>query len=71
MQAKLDAFLLTAKALGKIAPFAFGAAEFIRDSNGDIVAESPAFAVGGGVTYKLNRPMSLLFIPGEYVRTYA
>ena len=35
-----------------------------------MVTYSPAWAAGGGVTYKLNKHLALLFVPGEYVRNY-
>ena len=71
VQAKLGGFLFTAHAKAKISPLAFADGGAVRDSNNGTVSESPAFAVGGGATYKVNRHLSLLLIPGEYVRTYA
>ena len=71
VQAKLGGFLFTAKAKAKISPFGFADAGAIRDSKNGTVAESPGFAVGGGATYKINKHLAVLLIPGEYVRTYA
>lgn len=43
----------------------------VRDSESGTVTNSPAFALGGDATFKINKRMSLLVIPGEYVRAYA
>ena len=71
VQSRLGGFLFTAKGKAKISPFAFGDAGIVRDSKNGTIANSPAFAVGRGATFKLNKHMSFLVIPGEYVRTYA
>ncbi len=71
VQSRLGGFLFTAKAKAKVSPFAFGDAGIVRDSKSGTISDSPAFAVGGGATFKINKHMSFLFIPGEYVRTYA
>lgn len=71
VQSRLGGFLFTAKSKAILSPFAFADAGVVRDSKSGSIATSPAFAVGGGVTLKLNKHVSFLFIPGEYVRTYA
>jgi hypothetical protein len=71
VEAFLGGPIFTAHAKKKISEFAFATAGKTRDSKNGTVMYSPALAVGGGLTYKLNKHVSLLLVPGEYVRNYA
>ncbi len=71
VQSRLGGFLFSKKLSAAVSSFAFADAGIVRDSKGGSIATSPIFAVGGGATLKLNKHVSLLIIPGEYVRTYA
>ena len=70
VHAYLGGPIFTAKSKSKLSPFAFVTAGKVRDSNDGKVTSSPGLAAGGGLTYKLSKHVALLFVPGEYVRTY-
>jgi hypothetical protein len=70
VQARLGGVVLTAKSCAKISPFGFADAGVVRDSNDGGVKSAPAFAVGGGFAMKLTNHVGLLFIPGEYIKTW-
>ena len=69
-----DSFLcgpiFTALSSKKLSVFGFADAGKLRDSKDGMITSSPIFAVGGGVTLKLNKHVGLLFVPGEYIRAY-
>jgi len=71
VQSRLGGTLFTARSKQKISPFGFIDAGVVRDSKAGIITTSPILATGGGFTYKVNKHLSLLLIPGEYIRTYA
>jgi hypothetical protein len=70
VQARLGGIVFTAKSSAKISPFRFTDAGAVRDSNDGTVNLAPAFAVGGGLGIKLTKRVGLLFIPGEYIKTW-
>jgi hypothetical protein len=70
VQARLGGIVVTAKGGAKISPFGFADAGVVRDSNDGTVKSAPAFAGGGGFAIKLTRRVGLLFIPGEYIKTW-
>jgi hypothetical protein len=70
VQARLGGVVFTAKSSAKISPFGFADAGVVRDSNDGTVKSAPAFAVGGGLSMKLTKRVGLLFIPGEYIKTW-
>ena len=70
VQSRLGGTLFTARSKQKISPFGFIDAGVVRDSKAGIITTSPILATGGGFTYKVNKHLSLLLIPGEYIRTY-
>ena len=70
MQARLGGIVFTAKSDAKISPFGFTDAGVVRDSNDGTVNFAPAVAVGGGLGIKLTKRVGLLFIPGEYIKTW-
>ena len=71
VQSRLGGFLFTARSKQKISPFGFIDAGVVRDSKAGTITTSPILASGGGFTYKLNKHLSLLVVPGEYIRTFA
>jgi len=71
VQSRLGGTLFTARSKQKISPFGFIDAGVVRDSKAGMITTSPILATGGGFTYKVNKHLSLLLIPGEYIRTYA
>lgn len=48
----------------------FADAGKVRDSKAGTITSVPVWATGGVLTYKLNKHFGLLWVPGEYVRTY-
>jgi hypothetical protein len=70
VQARLGGLVFTAKSSAKVSPFGFADAGVVRDSNDGTVNFAPAFAMGGGFAIKLTRRVGLLFIPGEYIKTW-
>jgi hypothetical protein len=70
VQSRFGGLSFTKKTRTRVSPFGFVNGGYVRDSANGRVTESPALAVGGGALLKLNRHVSLLMIPGEYVRTY-
>jgi len=70
VQARLGGIAFTLRSSAKISPFGFTDAGVVRDSNDGTVNFAPAFAVGGGFGIKLTKRVGLLFIPGEYIKTW-
>jgi hypothetical protein len=70
VQARLGGIVFTAQSSAKISPFGFTDAGVVRDSNDGTVNFAPAVAVGGGLGIKLTKRVGLLFIPGEYIKTW-
>jgi hypothetical protein len=70
VQARLGGVVFTAKSSAKISPFGFADGGVVRDSNDGTVKFAPALAVGGGLAIKLTKRVGLLFIPGEYIKTW-
>jgi hypothetical protein len=70
VQARLGGLVFTAKSSAKISPFGFADAGVVRDSDDSTVKSAPAYAVGGGFAIKLTKRVGLLFIPGEYIKTW-
>jgi hypothetical protein len=70
VQVRLGGIAFTAKSGAKMSPFGFTDVGVVRDSNDGTVTFSPAFAVGGGFGIKLTKRVGLLFIPGEYIKTW-
>ncbi len=62
--------LVTAFPKKKLSVSYFADAGKVRDSKAGRVTSSPAWATGVVLTYKLNKHLGLLWVPGEYVRTY-
>ena len=48
----------------------FADAGKVRDSKAGTVTSVPVWATGPVLTYKLNKHFGLLWVPGEYVRSY-
>jgi hypothetical protein len=69
-QARLGGIVFTAKSSAKISPFGFADAGVVRNSNDGTVNSAPALALGGGFSMKLTKRAGLLFIPGEYIKTW-
>lgn len=63
--------LFTAYSKRKISPFGFATAGKTRDAKAGEITWEPTLATGGGVTYKLNKHLALLFVPGEYIRNFS
>ena len=70
MQARLGGLVFTAKSSAKISPFGFADGGVVRNSNDGTVNFAPALAVGGGFAIRLTKHVGLLFIPGEYIKTW-
>jgi hypothetical protein len=70
VQARLGGMIFTAKSSAKISPFGFADAGLTRNSNDGTVNSSPTLALGGGFAIKLTKRVGLLFIPGEYLKTW-
>jgi hypothetical protein len=70
VQARLGGIVFTAKSTAKISPFGFADAGLVRNSNDGTVNSAPALALGGGFSMKLTKRVALLFIPGEYIKTW-
>jgi hypothetical protein len=72
---KIEAFLggpiVTAWSKKKVSPFVFATGGKTRDSKAGTVTSLPALAAGGGFQFKLNKHLGLLFVPGEYVRSFS
>lgn len=62
--------LVTAFPKRKLSVSYFADAGKVRDSRAGTVTSVPVWATGGVLTYKLNKHFGLLWVPGEYVRTY-
>ncbi len=63
--------LFTAYSKKRLSPFAFATGGKTRDAKAGTITWTPTLATGGGVTYKLNKHLALLFVPGEYVRNFS
>jgi hypothetical protein len=70
VQARLGGIVFTAKSSARISPFGFADAGVVRNSNAGTVNSSPALALGGGFSMKLTKRVALLFIPGEFIKTW-
>jgi hypothetical protein len=70
VQARLAGIVLTAKSSARISPFGFADAGVVRNSNDGAVHSAPTLALGGGFSIKLTKRVGLLFIPGEYLKTW-
>jgi hypothetical protein len=70
VQARLGGVIFTAKSSARISPFGFADAGLTRNSHDGTVNSSPTLALGGGFAVKLTKRFGLLFIPGEYLKTW-
>jgi hypothetical protein len=70
VQARLGGIVFTAKSSAKVSPFGFADAGLVRNSNDGTVNAAPALALGGGFSMTLTKRVALLFIPGEYIKTW-
>ena len=62
--------LVTAFPKKRLSVSYFADAGKVRDSKAGTITSVPVWATGGVLTYKLNKHLGLLWVPGEYVRTY-
>ena len=70
VQARLGGIVFTAKSSAKISSFGFADGGLVRNSNDGTVNSAPTLALGGGFSMKLTKRVGLLFIPGEYIKTW-